>query len=143
MHTDLAHCSIRSLYPEFWVHVAGYMSGPFPVRVTLRQGCPLSPVLVIMFMDRISRRSQVAEGVGSGDRRTPSMPFADGVALLASSNHYLQPAGSGCPPLGLRVSFSVSKGWTAHSLSVKTCFHKWSSLSASGSYLRVMGEWKD
>ncbi|KAI3354703.1 hypothetical protein L3Q82_019196 [Scortum barcoo] len=38
----------------------------FPVHVGLQQGCPLSPVLLIIFMDRISRRSQGPEGVQGG-----------------------------------------------------------------------------
>ena len=35
----------------------------FSVRVGLRQGCPLSLILFITFLDRISRNSQGAEGV--------------------------------------------------------------------------------
>jgi len=34
----------------------------FPVNVVLQQGCPLSPILLIIFMDRISRHSQGPEG---------------------------------------------------------------------------------
>lgn len=85
----------------------------------------------------------MAEGVKSGNLRIPSLLFADGVILLASSNNYLQPARSRSAPLYLRVWFPVGIGWTAHSLSAKSCCHKWRSPSVSGSCLRVMGEWKD
>ncbi|KAI3375876.1 hypothetical protein L3Q82_003763 [Scortum barcoo] len=61
--------AVRSLYdPESrsLVRIAGSKSDLFPVHVGLRQGCPLSPVLFIIFMDRISRRSQGPEGVQPG-----------------------------------------------------------------------------
>lgn len=63
--------------------MAGYMSDPFPVKVTLSHGCPLSPAVFIMFMDTIPKCSQVAEGVRTGDLRIPSLLFADGVVLWA------------------------------------------------------------
>ncbi|KAI3377435.1 hypothetical protein L3Q82_008413 [Scortum barcoo] len=52
--------AVRSLYDRSrsLVRIAGSKSDLFPVHVGLRQGCPLSPVLFIIFMDRISRRSQ-------------------------------------------------------------------------------------
>ena len=52
--------AVRSLYDrcQSLVRIAGSKSDSFPVRVGLRQGCPLSPILFITFMDRISRRSQ-------------------------------------------------------------------------------------
>lgn len=106
------------------------------------QSCPLSAVLLIIFMDRISMYSQVAAGVRDRNLRTPSLLFADGVVLLASSNHYLQPARSSSAPPSLRAWFPVRKGWTAHSLSARSCCHKWSSSSVSESCLRVMAEWK-
>ncbi|KAI3365753.1 hypothetical protein L3Q82_000763 [Scortum barcoo] len=56
------------------------------------QGCPLSPVLFIIFMDRISRRSQGPEGVQFGNHRISSLLFADDVVLLASS----RPGPSAC-----------------------------------------------
>ncbi|KAI3371194.1 hypothetical protein L3Q82_023826, partial [Scortum barcoo] len=57
--------AVRSLYDRSrsLVRIAGNKSGLYPVHVGLRQGCPLSPVLFIIFMDRISRRSQGPEGV--------------------------------------------------------------------------------
>ncbi|XDV17602.1 hypothetical protein PO909_023436 [Leuciscus waleckii] len=61
--------AIRSLYDRSMslVRIAGSKSDLFPVHDGLRQGCPLSPVLFIIFMDRISRRSQGPEGVRFGD----------------------------------------------------------------------------
>uniref|UniRef100_A0A672ZD16 Reverse transcriptase domain-containing protein n=1 Tax=Sphaeramia orbicularis TaxID=375764 RepID=A0A672ZD16_9TELE len=57
--------AVRSLYDRSrsLVRIAGSKSDLFQVHVGLRQGCPLSPVLFIIFMDRISRRSQGPEGV--------------------------------------------------------------------------------
>uniref|UniRef100_A0A3B3QL96 Reverse transcriptase domain-containing protein n=1 Tax=Paramormyrops kingsleyae TaxID=1676925 RepID=A0A3B3QL96_9TELE len=72
------------------VCIAGNKSDVFPVRVGLRQGCPLSSVLFIIFMDRISRRSQGVEGVQFGGLRIASLLFANDVILLASSAGDLQ-----------------------------------------------------
>ena len=80
--------AIRSLY--WWsqssVRIAGSKSHLFPVMVGLRQGCPLSSVLFIIFMDRISRHSQATEGVMFVGLQIPSLLFIDDVVPLASSN---------------------------------------------------------
>ncbi|KAI3376973.1 hypothetical protein L3Q82_000210 [Scortum barcoo] len=70
--------AVRSLYDRSrsLVRIAGSKSDLFPVHVGLRQGCPLSPVLFIIFMDRISRRSQGPEGVRFGNHRISSLLFA-------------------------------------------------------------------
>ncbi|TWW81738.1 hypothetical protein D4764_01G0015530, partial [Takifugu flavidus] len=51
--------SVQSLYQRSrsLVRIAGRKSNSFPVKVGLCQGCPLSRILFITFMDRISRRS--------------------------------------------------------------------------------------
>ena len=60
--------AVRPLYNRnrSLVHIAGSKSDLFPVHVGLQQGCPLSPVLFIIFMERISRRSQRSEGLWFG-----------------------------------------------------------------------------
>ncbi|TWW81820.1 R2 Retrovirus-related Pol polyprotein from type I retrotransposable element [Takifugu flavidus] len=72
------------------VRIAGSKSNSFPVRVGLCQGCPLSLILFIIFMDRISRCSHGVEGIRFGDLRIGSLLFADDVVLLASSVRDLQ-----------------------------------------------------
>ncbi|KAK3508316.1 hypothetical protein QTP70_021492 [Hemibagrus guttatus] len=78
----------------------------------LWEGCPLSLVLFIVFMDRISRCSQGLEGVRFGDHRISSLIFADDV-LLASSGLDLQHAlghfAAECEAAGMRVSTSKSE----------------------------------
>ena len=95
-------CQSQSL-----VCIAGSKSDPFPVRVGLCQGCPLSQVPFIIFIDRISRHSQMVEGVGFSDLRIPSLLFADDVVLLASLNSDLQlPLGwfvAECEAMGMRI----------------------------------------
>jgi len=80
-----------------------------PVGVGLRQGCPLSPVLFVIFLDRISRVEQVRFG-GLG---IASLLFADDVVLLASSDcdlrHSLGRFAAKCEAAGMRVSTSKSE----------------------------------
>ena len=56
--------AVQSLYKrsESLIRIAGCKSDLFSVGVGLHQGCPLSPIMFIMVMDRISWRSQGAEG---------------------------------------------------------------------------------
>ncbi|KAI3357643.1 hypothetical protein L3Q82_016052 [Scortum barcoo] len=107
--------AVRSLYDQSrsLVRIAGSKSDLFPVHVGLRQGCPLSPVLFIIFMDRISRRSQGPEGVRFGNHRISSLLFADDVVLLASSSqdlqHVLERFAAECEAAGMRISTSKSE----------------------------------
>ncbi|KAK7915621.1 hypothetical protein WMY93_011382 [Mugilogobius chulae] len=107
--------AVRSLYDRSrsCVRIAGSKSDLFPVHVGLRQGCPLSPVLFIVFMDRISRRSQGPESVQFGDHRISSLLFADDVVLMASSNQDLQHAlgrfAAECEAAGMKISSSKSE----------------------------------
>ena len=113
--TDHLIQAVRSLYDrcQSLVRISGNKSNSFPVRVGLRQGCPLSPILFIIFMDRISRRSQGVEGVRFGDLRIPSLLFADDVVLLASSCQDLQLSldrfAAECEAVGMRISTSKSE----------------------------------
>ncbi|KAK3537395.1 hypothetical protein QTP70_008853 [Hemibagrus guttatus] len=95
------------------VRIASCKSDLFPVHVGLRQGCPLSLVLFIVFMDRISRCSQGLEGVRFGDHRISLLLFADDVVLLAPSSLDLQQAlgcfAAECEAAGMRVSTSKSE----------------------------------
>ncbi|KAK3514042.1 hypothetical protein QTP70_002494 [Hemibagrus guttatus] len=107
--------AVRSLYnwSRSLVRIASCKSDLFPVHVGLRQGCPLSPVLFIVFMDRISRCSQGLEGVRFGDHRISSLIFADDVVLLAPSSLDLQYAlghfAAECEATVMRVNTSKSE----------------------------------
>ncbi|KAK3522624.1 hypothetical protein QTP86_028195 [Hemibagrus guttatus] len=107
--------AVRSLYnrSRSLVCIASCKSDLFPVHVGLRKGCPLSPVLFIVLMDRISRRSQGLEGVRFGDHRISSLIFADDDVLLAPSSLDLQHAlgcfAAECEAAGMRVSTSKSE----------------------------------
>ncbi|KAI3370271.1 hypothetical protein L3Q82_025053 [Scortum barcoo] len=105
--------SVRPEQDRSLVRIAGSKSDLFPVHVGLRQGCPLSPVLFIIFMDRISRRSQGPEGVRFGNHRISSLLFADDVVLMASSGqdlqHVLERFAAECEAAGMRISTSKSE----------------------------------
>uniref|UniRef100_A0A8C6Q2D3 Reverse transcriptase domain-containing protein n=1 Tax=Nothobranchius furzeri TaxID=105023 RepID=A0A8C6Q2D3_NOTFU len=112
---DFLSRAIQSLYQRrvSLVCVVGRKSDLSPVRVGPRQGCPLSPVLFITFMDRISRHSRGVEFVEFGGRRILSLLFADDVVLLASSSSDLQLLlgrfAAECEAVGMRISTSKSE----------------------------------
>ncbi|TWW63897.1 Arf-GAP with GTPase, ANK repeat and PH domain-containing protein 1 [Takifugu flavidus] len=107
--------AVRSLYDrcQSLVRIAGSKSNSFPVRVGLCQGCPLSPIPFVTFMDRISRCSRGVEGVRFGDLRIGSLLFADDVVLLASSARDLQLSldrfAAACEAAGMKISTSKSE----------------------------------
>ncbi|KAK3514905.1 hypothetical protein QTP70_034961 [Hemibagrus guttatus] len=107
--------AVWSLYnwSKSLVRIVSCKSDLFPVHFGLRQGCPLSLVLFIVFMDRISRRSQGLEGVRFGDHRISSLIFADDVVLLAPSSLDLQHAlgrfAAECEAARMRVSTTKSE----------------------------------
>ncbi|XP_058616632.1 uncharacterized protein LOC131530397 [Onychostoma macrolepis] len=73
----------------------------------------LYSVLFIIFMDRISRRSQGLEDVWFGDLTISSLLFADDVVLLAPSDqdlwHALGWFAAECEAAGMRISTSKSE----------------------------------
>jgi hypothetical protein len=107
--------AIRSLYecPEFQVRVNGVVSTPFKVGVGLRQGCVLSPLLFITYMDWIDRRSLGAEGVIVGEKKVSHMLFADDLVLLGPSEDNLRQAlesfEAATIEAGMRISVSKTE----------------------------------
>uniref|UniRef100_A0A671UNG7 Reverse transcriptase domain-containing protein n=2 Tax=Sparus aurata TaxID=8175 RepID=A0A671UNG7_SPAAU len=134
--------AVRSLYcrSRSLVRIAGSKSDLFPVHVGLRQGCPLSPVLFITFMDRISRRSHGPEGIWFGSQWISSLLFADDVVLLAPSSrdlqHVLGRFAAECEAAGMRISTSKSEAMVLDRKKV-AC-----SLQVGGEFLPQVEEFK-
>lgn len=74
------------------IHFWGSNSDLFLVDVVLQQDCPLSMILFLIAIDRISRCTWVAEGFCLGGFRISSLLFVDDVFLLASSGDALHHA---------------------------------------------------
>lgn len=80
----MADCCYRPSEPfESLICIAHNKSDSFQVGDGLYQGCSLSPILLIPFMDRISRCNQRVESVQFGGLRIATLIFADDVVLLA------------------------------------------------------------
>ena len=86
--------AVTSLYSQSrsCVRILGRKSQMFNVGAGLRQGCVLSPLLFIIYMDRIVRRSLGQECVTIGNVGVSHLLFADDLAILASSPSDLQRA---------------------------------------------------
>ena len=86
--------AIKSFYcrPEVCVRVNGKQSKPFHVGVGLRQGCVLSPLLFIVYMNWIDKYSQAHECATIGNCKISCLLFADDLVLLSSTESGLQRA---------------------------------------------------
>ena len=81
---------------------------PFRVSVGLRQGCSLSPILFLIYMDRIVKRSESCGGVKIGECTVQRLLFADDLMLLDSTQNGLQQAldrfSSACSVARMKIS---------------------------------------
>ena len=86
--------AIESLYTDsvVCVRVNSATTKPFRVSVGLRQGYSLSPILFLLYMNRILKKSESCGGVKIGDCTVLRLLFADDLVLLESTQNGLQQA---------------------------------------------------
>ena len=102
--------AIKSFYcrPEVCVRVNGKQSKPFHVGVGLRQGCVLSFLLFIVYMNWIDKYSQADECAMIGNCKISHLLFADDLVLLSSTEPGLQRAlnsfADACNTAGMKIS---------------------------------------
>ena len=86
--------AVKSLYSNVssCIRVNGYMSDWFDVKIGLRQGCILSPVLFNCFINDLAVNiNALGLGINIGnDNKLSILMYADDVVLLAENEHDLQ-----------------------------------------------------
>ena len=74
----------------------------------LRQGCSLSPILFLIYMDGIVKKSESCGRVKIGECTVQRLLFADGLVLLHSTQNGLQQAldrfSDACSVVGMKIS---------------------------------------
>ena len=102
--------AIKSFYcrPVVCFRVNSKQSKPFHVGVELRQGCVLSPLLLIVYMNWIDKYSQADECATIGNCKISRLLFADDLVLLSSTESGLQRAlnsfADACNTAGMKIS---------------------------------------
>ena len=111
--------AIKSLYmhSEVCVRVNSATTKPFRVSVGLRQGLSLLPILFLIYMDRIVKKSESCGGVKIGECTVQRLLFADDLVLLGlvlhSTQNGLQQAldrfSDACSVAGIKISTTKTK----------------------------------
>ena len=111
--------AIKSLYmhSEVCVRVNSATTKPFRVSVGLRQGLSLLPILFLIYMDRIVKKSESCGGVKIGECTVQRLLFADDLVLLGlvlhSTQNGLQQAldrfSDACFVAGIKISTTKTK----------------------------------
>ena len=74
----------------------------------LRQGCSLSPILFLIYMDRIVKKSESRDGVMISECTVQRLLFADDLVPLDFTQNGLQQAldkfSDGCSVAGIKIS---------------------------------------
>ena len=106
--------AIKSFYcrPEVCVRVNGKQSKPFNEGVGLRQGCVLSSLLFIVYMN-CNKRNQADECATIGNFKISRLLLPDDLALLSSTEFGLQRAlnsfADACNTAGIKIARSKLK----------------------------------
>ena len=101
---------IKSLYKqsEVCVHVNEMKTKLFSVSIGLQQGCVLSPLLFITYVDKIDRYSSSSSGIKFGKCNVHCLLFTNDLALLSSNKSDLQHAldwfSDACLDAGMKIS---------------------------------------
>ena len=84
--------AIKSLYKQSKVCICvnGMKTKPFSVSVGLQQGCVLSPLLFIIYMDKVDKDSSSSSDITFGECNVWHLLLADDLALLSSNKSDLQ-----------------------------------------------------
>ena len=94
--------------PQVCVRVNGKQSKPFHVSFGLRQGCVLSPLLYIVYMNWIDKCSEADECATIGNCKINRLLFADDLVLLSSTESGHQRAlnsfANACNTAGMKIS---------------------------------------
>ena len=107
--------SVKSQYMHFvvCVRVNRAATKPFRVSVGLRQGCSLSPILFLIYMERIVQKSESCGGVKISECSAQRLLFADDLVLLDSTQNGLQQAlyrySDACSVAGMKISTTKTK----------------------------------
>ena len=93
--------------------IDGEISDSFEVNEGVRQGCCLSPLLFIIFMDKIIRQANMQENVELGEVVMNILAYADDLILAANSVSELQGNVDGlnaaCEEFGMKISVGKTK----------------------------------
>lgn len=107
--------AIAALYAKSrsCVRVLGQKSRLFDIGAGLRQGCVISPLLFIIYMDRIAKRSLGSKGLRLGDVEISHLLFADDLVILAPSSTDLQAAvdsfANECEAVSMKINTSKTE----------------------------------
>ena len=84
--------AVQSIYnnPKSAVRVEGSTGRWFEVKLGVRQGCTLSPLLIIIYMDHLLKNCKLTSDVKIGSVNVTSLLYADDVVLINSCPNRLQ-----------------------------------------------------
>ena len=96
------------MHSEVCARVNSATTKHFIVSVALRQGCSLSPILFLIYMVRVVKKSEFCGGVKTDDCTEQRLIFAHDLVLLDSTQNGLRQALDGfsdaCSVAGMKIS---------------------------------------
>ena len=122
--------AIKTFYcrQEVCVRVKSKQSKPFYVGIGLRQGCFLSPLLSMVYMNWSDKCSQADECATIGNCKISGLLFADELVLLSSTESGLQHAinrfGDACGTAAMKISTAKTEVLHLSKTPVSACYKR-------------------